>query len=130
MFATQIERNMFSQILRVLFTSALLIHGVGHIQGFWMPISSRLRPNGSKFLARIVSNIFWLLSAVGFVAAMLGFLDVVIPFNWWQPCAIGAVCISMIGLFLFGKNWALLNSMGAFTMNLSIITVVVIQMMN
>jgi hypothetical protein len=121
---------MFSQTLCILFASALLLHGVGHIRGFWMPISSRLRPNGSKFLARIVSNIFWLLSAVGFVAAMLGFLDVVIPFNWWQPCAIGAVCISMIGLFLFGKNWALLNSMGAFTMNLSIITVVVIQMMN
>ena len=121
---------MFSQTLRVLFTSALLIHSVGHIQGFWMPISSRLRPNRSKFLERAVSNIFWLLSAVGFVAAMLGFLDIVIPFNGWQPLAIVSVCISMIGLTLFGKKWALFNLMGAFTMNISIIAVAVFQMMN
>ena len=121
---------MFNQILRFLFASALLIHGIGHISGFWMPVSSRACPNRSKLFVRIVSSIFWILSAVGFIVAMLGFLDILIPLTGWQPIAIGAVCISMIGLVLFGKNWSLVNSMGAFTMNFSIITVSIFQMMN
>ena len=121
---------MFSQTLRILFASALLIHGVGHISGFWMPTSSRLDPNRSKFLARVVSNIFWIVSAVGFITAMLGFLDILIPTNWWQPISIGAVCISILGLSLFGKKWARFNSMGALTMNFAIITVIAFQMMN
>lgn len=116
---------MLSQTLRIFFASALFIHGLGHIQGFWMPTYSWLLPNLSKSLARVISSIFWILSTVGFFAAMLGYLGVFIPSDWWPPLSILSASISLFGLVLFGKNWALFNSMGALTMNLSIITVIV-----
>jgi uncharacterized membrane protein YphA (DoxX/SURF4 family) len=118
------EIKMLSQTLRILFASALFIHGIGHIHGFWMPTSSRLIPNISKPLARVISSIFWILSAVGFVSVMIGYLGVFIPSDWWQSLSIVAACISLFGLILFGKNWSRFNLIGAFTMNLSIITVV------
>jgi len=115
-------------MLRLIFAGALFIHGVGHILGFWMPTYSRLFSTLNESVARVISSIFWILSALGFLAAMLGYLGVLIPSDWWQPLSIATVCISLIGLALFGNNWAPVNSIGALTMNLAILTVVIFRM--
>ena len=115
---------MFGQALYIFFAGAMFIHGIAHILGFWMPAHSWIIPTPKELVERVFSSIFWILSAVGFVAAMFSFLGVILPSDWWQPLSIGAACISLTGLVLFGKNWMLFNLMGAIAMNLCILAVI------
>ena len=116
---------MSTQIVRLLIVGALLVHGSGHLLGFWMPTRSWLFPNLGEPVLRIISSIFWILAAVGFLAALLGFLDVLVPSHLWRPLAVGTAFVSILGLVLFWGMWpALCTSfitIGAFGMNLAVL---------
>ena len=112
---------MSVSLIRVLVAGALLVHGIGHTLGFFVPTGSNLLPNTSEENARSISSVIWTLSAIGFIAAMLGFLGVLIPTAWWRGLAVATAVISMIGLVLFVHNWGALNRYGAWAMNITIL---------
>jgi len=109
------------KVIRFLIAGALFVHGVGHTVGFWMPTGSKLLAGLSEGNARTVSSVFWVLSVIGFLAALLGFLGVLVPASSWRSLAVGTAVISLIGLALFGHNWEPLNRFGALGMNLAIL---------
>lgn len=112
---------MSTQIVRILLVGALLVHGSGHLLGFWMPTRSWLFPNLGEPVLRIISSVFWILAAVGFLAALLGFLDVLVPSYLWRPLAVGTAFVSILGLVLFWGMWPAFNTIGAFGMNLAVL---------
>lgn len=112
---------MSAQIIRILIAGALFVHGVGHTLGFWMPARSWLFPNLGELPLRIISSIFWIFAAVGFLAALLGFLGVLVPSGLWRPLAVGTAVVSILGLVLFWNTWPALNTIGALGMNIVIL---------
>lgn len=112
---------MSNQLLRILIAGALLVHGAGHTLGFWMPARSWLFPKAAESTMRIVSGVFWILAAVGFVAAFLGFLGFLVPGEWWRTLAVIFAGVSLLGLFLFWGTWPGFNTAGALAMNLAIL---------
>jgi len=112
---------MSTNTVRILIAGALLIHGVGHILGFWMPARSWLMPNAGEPLMRTLSSILWLLAAVGFILSCLGFLGVVVPADWWRPLAVAFALVSLLGLAIFWGTWPAFNTIGALTMNIAIL---------
>jgi hypothetical protein len=114
---------MSTQILRFLIAGALFVHGTGHALGFWMPARSWLFPNLGEPILRIISSIFWILAAIGFLAAFLGFLDVLVPSDLWRPLAVGSAFVSIFGLVLFWGTWPAFNTIGAFGMNIVVLII-------
>jgi hypothetical protein len=112
---------MSSQTLRILIAGALFVHGVGHTLGFWMPARSWLLPDVPEPTLKVLSSVLWLLAAIGFVAACLGFLGILIPTQWWRTLAVGTAVISLLGLIIFFGNWPAFNTTGAIGMNLAIL---------
>ena len=112
---------MSAQILRILIAGALFVHGVGHTLGFWMPARSWLFPTLGELTLRIISSIFWILAAVGFLAALLGFLGVLVPSGLWRSLAVGTAVVSLLGLVLFWNTWPALNTIGALGMNIVVL---------
>jgi len=112
---------MSTQILRILIAGALFVHGVGHTMGFWMPARSWLFPNLGEPTSRTISSTFWILAALGFLAALLGFLGVLVPPNLWRPLAVGTAFLSILGLVLFWGTWPAFNTIAAFGMNLTVL---------
>ena len=108
-------------MLRILIAGALFVHGVGHMLGLWMPARSWLLPNVGEPTLRIIGGILWVLTAVGFLAACLGFLGFVVPGVWWRPLAVISAFVSLFGLFLFWGTWPTMNVIGALAMNLAVL---------
>jgi hypothetical protein len=118
---TQSEVRMSPQILRILIAGALFVHGVGHTLGFWMPARSWLLSGLGESTLRKISSVFWILAAVGSVAACLGFLGVLVPSNLWRQLAVGSAVVSLLGLVLFWKTWPTFNTIGALSMNIIVL---------
>lgn len=112
---------MSTQILRILIAGALFVHAVGHTLGFWMPARSWLFPSLEEPILRTISSIFWILAAIGFLAAFLGFFGVLVPSNLWRPLAVGTAFVSILGLVLFWGTWPAFNTVGAFGMNIVVL---------
>jgi hypothetical protein len=112
---------MSTSTFRILIAGALLVHGVGHILGFWMPARSWLFPNAGEPVLRTVSSILWVLVAAGFILSCLGFLGVVVPADWWRPLAVVFALISLLGLALFWGTWPAFNATGALGMNVVVL---------
>jgi len=112
---------MSTQILRILIAGALFVHGTGHLLGFWMPTRSWLFPNLGEPILRIIGSIFWILAAMGFLAAFLGFLGLLVPSSLWRPLAVGTALMSLLGLMLFWNTWPAFNTIGAFGMNVVVL---------
>jgi hypothetical protein len=112
---------MSDQTIRILIAGALLVHGVGHTLGFWRPVRSWLLGGQSEKARRAISSIFWVLSAIGFIAASLGFLGFIIPNEWWRSLAIVSSLVSLTGLILFIGNWPTFNTIGAIGLDLLVL---------
>jgi hypothetical protein len=112
---------MSPTILRILIAGALLVHGVGHTLGFFVPPGSWLMPNASGSMLKVLAYVIWGLAAVGFLLALLGFLGILVPAAWWRPLAVAFAFISLLGLFLFWGSWGALNKYGALAMNVAIL---------
>lgn len=112
---------MSSQMLSWLIAGALFVHGVGHLLGFWMPVRCWLLPGASEKMRRAISSVFWIVSLVGFVAASLSFLGILLPGDLWQGLAVVSACVSLLGLVLFIGNWPVFNTAGALGMNIAVL---------
>lgn len=78
---------MSDETLKLFIAGALLLHGLGHLGamgalialdrgiagGAWRPARVWLIPSLPAPTAKIIANTFWILSALGFVAAALSF---------------------------------------------------------
>jgi len=112
---------MSTQILRILIAGALFVHGIGHTLGFWMPARSWLFPNWGEPVLRIISSTFWILAAMGFLASLLCFLGVLVPYHLWRFLVIGAAIVSILGLVVFWGTWPVFNTVGALGMNIAVL---------
>lgn len=112
---------MSTNTARILIAGALLVHGVGHILGFWMPARSWLMPSAGEPLMRNLSSILWVLAAAGFILSCLSFLGVVVPADWWRILAVAFALVSLLGLALFWGTWPAFNTIGALAMNVAIL---------
>ena len=111
--------------LRIIIAIVLIAHGIGHVMGIMTAAGMKLSDSTSsdswlltRFLGdaipRILSVIIWGLAMVGFVAAGLGLLNFLIPFESWQDLAISSSIISLLALILFPFGLATtFNKVGA-----------------
>ncbi|MFN8498183.1 MAG: hypothetical protein U0641_10040 [Anaerolineae bacterium] len=119
---------------QILVGAVLLVHGLGHIgalaalsftgrgrdTGGWRPARSWLFPSLAPGAARIIASVFWVLSAVGFVAAALAFWGILLPTSLWQPLAVIFAIISTVGIVLFLGTWPLFNTVAALAVNIAV----------
>ena len=112
---------MSTQILRFFIAGALFVHGAGHTLGFWMLARSWLLSGLGEPTLRIISSLFWILAAIGSLAACLGFLDVLVPSSLWRQLAVGSAVVSLLGLGLFWNTWPAFNTIGALSMNIVVL---------
>jgi hypothetical protein len=117
---------MSQEVIRWLVAGALFVHGAGHSLGFWMPARCWLVPGANEKALRRLSSIFWTLSIVGFVAASLSYLGILLPAAWFTAIVLVSASISLLGLVLFFGNWPAFNTVGALAMNIFVIFAVVI----
>jgi hypothetical protein len=76
----------------------LMVHGVGHLAGFWWPSYSWLLTG--RFgdpLVRAVTLGLWLVALIGFIAAGTGVLSLQ---TWWRPLAVAAAVVSLAVIVL------------------------------
>ncbi|RPI78273.1 MAG: hypothetical protein EHM41_25640 [Chloroflexi bacterium] len=111
---------MSAQTIRLLIAGALVVHGIGHTMGFWLPVDSWLLNQMSEPARRMISSIFWILSTIGFLSAALGFWGI-IPGDGWRVIAVVTSIISLTGLILFIGNWALTSTIGTIGLNILIL---------
>lgn len=117
---------MAPHTLRIIIALALFVHGVGHTLGFWMPARSWLLPGVGEPALRVIGGVFWVLAAVGFIAACLGFLGFLLPAHWWRPLAAGSAIISLLGIITFWGTWPAFNTAGALAMNVAVLAALLI----
>jgi hypothetical protein len=68
---------MTTEMWRNLIAIVLLVHGVGHSLGFWMPSSSWLLSSLlGNLTVRVINSLLWVLAAICFIAARLGVLGI------------------------------------------------------
>jgi hypothetical protein len=127
------------ELVRVLITAALLLHGVAHGKAFFellgdaaatgnratVPVRSWLRPSLSRRTAALLASPFWLVSAVGFIVASLSFWGILHTSDVWRQTAAVSCAVSTLGLILFCEIWP-----GAPNRNLSALDVAIAMVMN
>jgi hypothetical protein len=110
---------MSPQIIRIIITAVLLLHGIAHGRALValiayatganpsprLPIRSWLFPGLPLRTAAIIASIFWLLATLGFIAAGLSFWGVMFPPAAWRQLAILSAVISTLGILLFSATW-------------------------
>ena len=110
---------MSTETIQVLITAVLFLQGVSHARGFvalvkqfsnrspgpWLPLRSWLFPSLTMQTAAAVASIFWLLSAIGFIASSLSFWGFLVPGDFWRQLAIASAIISTLGIVLFSGTW-------------------------
>ena len=112
---------MSTQTIKILIAGALLVHGVGHTLGYFMPARSWLIPNLPARTMRVIANAVWTLAAAGFLLSFLSFLGIVLPSDLWRPLAVAFAIVSLLGLALFWGMWPRFNTIGALAMNITIL---------
>ena len=110
---------MSPQTIKIIITAVLLLHGVAHGRAFfclaataggsgdksWIPLRSWLFPKASKKTVAAIAAAFWLLAAVGFIAAALGFWGLLLPGAFWRQLALLSAVISTLGTLIFSGIW-------------------------
>ena len=128
---------MSDQTLKIIITGALALHGFGHggavgalawiaarpstDTGAWRAAQSWLLPGLSAETATAAASAFWIASLIGFVAAALGFLGILVPADAWRPLAVVAAVVSMVGIVLFIGTWPAFNTVAALGVNVAVL---------
>lgn len=113
------ERDMFSEIIKILITGILFLQGLTHGVAFFalikdatrsegqpsVPVRSWLLPSLAPRAAAWIASIFWLLATIGFIAAALSFWETLLPDDAWRQLAGASTLISTLGIALFSGIW-------------------------
>src|SRR4030042_267318 len=116
---------MSPQILEILITGVLVVHGLGHggaigaliaidrgvTSGKWLPSRLWLFPTLAPRTAKIIAITFWALSLLGFVAATLSFWGIFLPVDLWRSIALIFAFVSLFGITLFWGTWRMFNTL-------------------
>jgi hypothetical protein len=122
---------MSSQTVKLITFLALLIHGLGHLQGVVSSAGIRFRGSSSNrswlFRGlgdrwnRLICLVLYLAAGVLGIFAALGFRGLFGPESQWTSLALACAIFSSMGLFLFPKALAMFfNKAGAIAVNLII----------
>ena len=126
---------MSVQTIKILIAGALLLHGLGHLgaiaallalrlgrsTGPWRPARSWLLPSLPAPVATTVASTFWVLSAIGFVAASMSFWGILVPGDAWRQLALASSIVSILGIVLFFGIWPIFNTLAALGMNVAVL---------
>jgi hypothetical protein len=126
---------MSPQLIKILIPLVLLLHGLGHggaigalialdrglSGGKWLSARSWLFPNLNPQTAKVIALIFWGLSLIGFVAAVLSFWGILVPGDIWRQIALISAFVSFTGIALFWGRWPLFNTLAAQAVNVAVI---------
>jgi hypothetical protein len=121
-------------MLRIAIVLILFAHGIGHSMGllqlFKLAVINPAWKGDSWLLAgtaapvgAVLGFVVWTAAIIGFCAAaaiLLGWL----PAPWWQPVAVGASLVSLVGLFLFPTAFPTASSVGAFVVDAAVLIAV------
>jgi hypothetical protein len=126
---------MSPKLIKIIIAGVFLLHGLGHggaigaliaidrgvPSGKWLAARSWLFPTLAPRVAKTIAIIIWVLSLLGFVAAALSFLGILVPGDIWRPLALIFAFISFIGIVLFWGTWPMFNTLAAQAVNLAVI---------
>jgi len=124
---------MSTQTIRLLVAGVLFLHGIAHLGALaallvnrgghntdgWLPARSWLFPSLAP--ATFAASAFWVLSAIGFVAAALSFWGLLIPGGLWRQLAVASSILSATGIVLFLGTWPVFNTTAALGVNIAVI---------
>ena len=122
---------MTNKTVKLLVLIALLVHGIGHMQGVISGMGVKLTSNTGHISwllkgmgttpNRILCIILYLGAAITAILAGLAFKDVLLPESTWQILALIAAFFSTASLLLFPNALAMFfNKAGAIGVNLII----------
>jgi len=128
---------MSEQIIRAIISGVLFLHGLGHggaigallwvdarpgtNTGGWLAARSWLFPSLSARDSKTLAISFWIVSLTGFLAAVLSFLGILLPEDFWRQLSIGSAIISTIGIALFLGTWPTFNTLAALGVNMFVL---------
>ena len=128
---------MSDQTTKLLISAVLLVHGLGHggalaaliwiglrpesDTGGWSAARSWLVPGLTQSTATTVASIFWIVSLIGFVAALLALWGILLPADAWRPIAVGAAVVSLVGVVLFFGTWPMFYTVAAVGVDIAVL---------
>jgi hypothetical protein len=131
---------MSDQAIKLIATSVLLVHGLGHggalaalawirlrpgtPTGGWLAARSWLVPSLTGDTAMTIAAAFWIVSLVGFVIAAMSFWGVVVPGSVWRPLAVASAIVSTVGVVLFLGTWPMNYTLAALGVNVAVLVAV------
>ena len=131
---------MSDQAIKLIATSVLLVHGLGHggalaalawirlrpgtPTGGWLAARSWLVPSLTGDTAMTIAAAFWIVSLVGFVIAAMSFCGVVVPGSVWRPLAVASAIVSTVGVVLFLGTWPMNYTLAALGVNVAVLVAV------
>jgi len=89
---------MSIEMLRYGIAGFLVIHGIGHIGGYWMFVKSWLSPALTDSPLKWLFVVMWLGAMFGFFAAGIGLFQMN---GWWRTWAIAASVVSLVVSVLY-----------------------------
>ena len=122
-------------MVKVVLALVLLAHGIGHSMGLlqafkvatvnpqWQGDSWILSGIAGPTITTAVGVVIWSAAILGFTAlagVMLGWL----PATWWQPLAVAAAAVSLVGLFLFPVAFPTMSTIGALAVDVILLVAV------
>lgn len=130
---------MSTQTIKLVIAGLLLLHGIAHLGALaallvnraggdtdgWLPARSWLSPSLAPDTGTAVATAFWVLSAIGFVAAALSFWGLLLPEDLWRQLAVASSVVSALGIGLFLGTWPVFNTTAALGVNIAVLVALV-----
>jgi hypothetical protein len=122
---------MSTSTVKLIVFLALLVHGIGHLQGVVSSSGIKFRTSSSNTswllkgrsekLNKLICLVLYLVASVSGIFAALGLNGVLGPDSPWTSLALACAIFSTLGLVLFPKALAMFfNRAGAIMVNLII----------
>lgn len=128
---------MSTATIRIITGAVLILHGIGHAMALvpalnifstdsWNYRSWLLTGVIGDSFSRVLVILLFGAAFLGFIAAGLGFFEVLVPHSAWQTLAIVSAVVSVVALVLFWNAFASLfpNKIGATVVNIATVWVV------
>ncbi len=124
-----------TQTARLVIVGVLFLHGIAHLgalaaqvthrlgqeTGRWATARFWLFPSLSPDAATIIAGVFWVVSAIGFVAAAASFWGVLVPGGLWRQLAVASSVVSATGILLALGTWPAFNTTAALGANIAVL---------
>jgi hypothetical protein len=126
--------------LRLILGGVLFLHGIAHggaMGSLWWVAARPGTDTGGWTTARLwaapglggdaataIAVAFWTVAMVAFIVGALGFWNVVVPPEWWQPAVAVGALVSLVGIVLLAGTWPLFNTVAALAVDTAVLVVV------